>query len=134
MTPDSVVQIVREALMLAFWVAAPMLAIGFFVGIAVSLVQIATSMQDNAFSTVPRLIAFLIGILLLLPWMLQKTVSYSVALFGDLARSMPFCWCWRAWGEPWYSSLCRARAGHPSRRAPRWLWDLPWPSTAAGRW
>jgi flagellar biosynthetic protein FliQ len=63
-----------------------MLAIGFFVGIAVSLVQIATSMQDNAFSTVPRLIAFLIGILLLLPWMLQKTVSYSVALFGDLGR------------------------------------------------
>jgi flagellar biosynthesis protein FliQ len=35
---------------------------------------------------VPRLIAFLIGILLLLPWMLQKTVSYSVALFGDLGR------------------------------------------------
>lgn len=86
MTPDSVVQIVREALMLAFWVAAPMLAIGFFVGIAISLVQIATSMQDTAFSTVPRLIAFLIGILLLLPWMLQKTVSYSVALFGDLGR------------------------------------------------
>ena len=32
MTPDSVVQIVRETLMLAFWVAAPMLAIGFLVG------------------------------------------------------------------------------------------------------
>jgi flagellar biosynthetic protein FliQ len=86
MTPDSVVQIVREALMLAFWVAAPMLAIGFFVGIAISLVQIATSMQDTAFSTVPRLIAFLAGILLLLPWMLQKIMSYTAALLGDLGR------------------------------------------------
>ena len=86
MTPDSVVQIVRETLMLAFWVAAPMLAIGFFVGIVVSLVQIATSMQDTAFSTVPRLIAFLAGILLLLPWMLQKIMSYTAALLGDLGR------------------------------------------------
>jgi flagellar biosynthetic protein FliQ len=86
MTPDSVVQIVRETLMLAFWVAAPMLAIGFFVGIAVSLVQIATSMQDTAFSTVPRLIAFLAGILLLLPWMLQRMVSYAAAIFGGLGR------------------------------------------------
>jgi flagellar biosynthetic protein FliQ len=86
MTPDSVVEIIREALMLAFWVAAPMLAIGFFVGIVVSLVQIATSMQDTAFSTVPRLIAFLTGILLLLPWMLQKTMSYTAAVFGDLGR------------------------------------------------
>jgi flagellar biosynthetic protein FliQ len=86
MTPDQVVQIIREALMLAFWVAAPMLAIGFFVGIVVSLVQIATSMQDTAFSTVPRLIAFLTGILLLLPWMLQKTMSYTTAVLGDLGR------------------------------------------------
>jgi flagellar biosynthetic protein FliQ len=86
MTPDGVVQIVRETLMLAFWVAAPMLAIGFIVGIVVSLVQIATSMQDTAFSTIPRLIAFLAGILLLLPWMLQKTMTYTVALLGDLGR------------------------------------------------
>jgi flagellar biosynthetic protein FliQ len=81
-----VVDIVRQALMLAFWVAAPMLAIGFFVGIVISLVQIATSMQDTAFSTVPRLIAFLAGILLLLPWMLQRTMSYTISIMGDLGR------------------------------------------------
>ena len=46
MTPDTVVQIVREALMATFWLAAPLLAVGFAAGIAVSLVQIATSMQD----------------------------------------------------------------------------------------
>jgi flagellar biosynthetic protein FliQ len=86
MTPDSVVQIIRQTLMLAFWVAAPMLAIGFVVGIVVSLVQIATSMQDTAFSTIPRLLAFLTGILLLLPWMIQKTMAYTVALLGDLGR------------------------------------------------
>lgn len=86
MTPDSVVQIIRTTLMTAFWLAAPLLAIGFIAGIAVSLVQIATSMQDSAFSTVPRLIAFLAAILLLLPWMIQRTITYAAAIFGDLGR------------------------------------------------
>ena len=86
MTPDSVVQIIRDTLMTAFWLAAPLLAIGFLAGITVSLVQIATSMQDTAFNTVPRLIAFLTAILLLLPWMLQRTIAYAATIFGDLGR------------------------------------------------
>jgi flagellar biosynthetic protein FliQ len=86
MTPETVVQIVRQTLMTAFWLSAPLLAIGFISGILISLVQIATSMQDNAFSTIPRLIAFLVGLLLLMPWMLQKIMAYTTTLLGDLAR------------------------------------------------
>ncbi|SPE39823.1 Export protein FliQ, family 3 [Candidatus Sulfopaludibacter sp. SbA3] len=86
MTPDTVVQLMRDTLMTAFWLAAPLLAIGFIAGIAVSLVQIATSMQDNAFSTIPRLLAFLGGLLLLMPWMLQRTMTYAHALLGNLGR------------------------------------------------
>ena len=86
MTPETVVQIIRQALMTTFWLAAPLLAIGFVAGLVISLVQIATSMQDNAFSTIPRLLAFLAGLLFLLPWMLQRTVSYTIFLFGDLSR------------------------------------------------
>jgi flagellar biosynthesis protein FliQ len=86
MTPETVVGIMREALMLTFWLAGPLLAIGFIAGIAISLVQIATSIQDNAVSSVPRLTAFLVGLLLLLPWMLQKMMAYTSGLFGNLVR------------------------------------------------
>ena len=86
MTPETVVEIMREALMLTFWLAGPLLAIGFIAGIAISLVQIATSIQDNAVSSIPRLTAFLAGLLLLLPWMLQKMMAYTIALFGNLGR------------------------------------------------
>ena len=61
MTPETVVEVMRHALLTAFWLAAPLLAIGFLAGIAISLVQIATSIQDNAVSSVPRLVAFLAG-------------------------------------------------------------------------
>jgi len=86
MTPDSVVQIARQTLLTTFWLVAPILLIGFVTGIVVSLIQIATSMQDNAFSTVPRLVAFLAGFLLLLPWMLARILSYTTGLWGNLGR------------------------------------------------
>jgi flagellar biosynthesis protein FliQ len=86
MTPESVVDIIRQALMTAFWLAAPLLAIGFVTGTVISLVQIVTSMQDSAFSTIPRLIVFLVAILVLLPWILQRSMSYTTAILGDLGR------------------------------------------------
>lgn len=86
MTPQFVVQIVGQALMAAFWICAPLLAIAFALSIVVNLVQIATSMQDQIFSTVPRLAACLAGFLLLLPWMLTHATDYARAILGNLAR------------------------------------------------
>ena len=86
MTPDSVVQIIRQALMATFWLSAPLLAIGLVAGVVVSLLQIVTSIQDTAFSAVPRLLAFMVGIMLLLPWMLMKLMAYTTSIIGDLPR------------------------------------------------
>ncbi len=86
MTSDAVVEILRQALMLAFWVAGPLLLIGFAAGILISLAQIVTSIQDTGFSTIPRLVVFLLGILLLMPWMIQRMTLYTTALLGDLGR------------------------------------------------
>jgi flagellar biosynthetic protein FliQ len=86
MTAESIVTILREALMTAFWVSLPLLAIGFVAGIVISLLQILTSIQDPAFGGAPRLIAFLAGLLLLLPWMLARLCAYTISLLGDLGR------------------------------------------------
>jgi flagellar biosynthetic protein FliQ len=60
--------------------------IGFGVGIIMNLVQVATSLQDSAFSTFPRLAAFLAGFILLMPWMLKQLVSYTVGVFTGIAK------------------------------------------------
>lgn len=86
MTPEMVVEIFRQAFLAAFFLAAPLLMIGFGVGVAINLVQVATSLQDSSVSTIPRLVAFLGGFLVLLPWMLNRMTVYSVSIFGDLAR------------------------------------------------
>lgn len=86
MTPEFAIQILRQALMTAFWLSAPLLGVGFFVGIIVSLIQIVTSIQDPAFNAIPRLLAFLAAIILTLPWMLQQMTTYAVSILGDLSR------------------------------------------------
>ena len=86
MSTSLAVELFRHALMTTFWVSLPILAIGFVVGIVISLVQIITSMQDASFGAVPRLAAFLFGILLLMPWMLNRMMTYTAGLFGDLGR------------------------------------------------
>ena len=86
MTPQFVVAIVGHALMAAFWICAPILAIAFIVGIVINLIQIATSLQDPVFSTVPRLGASLAGLLLLLPWMLHTAMTYAVSILGNLSQ------------------------------------------------
>jgi flagellar biosynthesis protein FliQ len=51
-----------------------------------SLVQIVTSIQDTAFSTVPRLAVFLAATMIAMPWMLNKAMSYFISILGNLSR------------------------------------------------
>jgi flagellar biosynthetic protein FliQ len=80
------VDIFRQALMQVFWLSMPLLAIGLTVGIAISLLQILTSIQDTTFGAVPRLTTFLFGLLFLLPWMAARLISYITTLFGDFSK------------------------------------------------
>jgi flagellar biosynthetic protein FliQ len=86
MTPETVIELVRHALVTALWLSAPLLAVGFVAGIVVSFVQILTSIQDSAFNAIPRLLAFLTAFVLAMPWMLQKMTVHMVDTLGNLGR------------------------------------------------
>ena len=62
------------------------MAIAFAAGVVISLAQIVTSIQDTAFSTIPRVVVFVGAILMLMPWMIQRMVVYTTGLLGDLGR------------------------------------------------
>lgn len=86
MSPEFAINMIREALLTALLLGAPLLLVGFVVGAGVSLLQVATSIQDNAVGTVPRLAAILGTFLVLLPWMLSRMITYAASIFGDLGR------------------------------------------------
>lgn len=86
MTTSTVVDLMRNAFLTTLWISLPVLGVAFVVGVIVSLAQILTSIQDSSFSTVPRLAAFLGTLLITMPWMLGKIISYTTQLFGDFQR------------------------------------------------
>ena len=77
-------ELIRHALMTAFWLSLPLLAIGFVIGVLISLVQIVTSIQDASFASVPRLATFLLAFIALLPWMLQRWIEYAAGVIGNV--------------------------------------------------
>src|SRR2546423_7312917 len=86
MTPEFVVQIMRDMFMVAFWLSAPLLAIGFVAGNVVSLFQIVTSLYDFRLHAIPPPLAFLGGIVVLLPSMLHKKIEYSTSILWEPGR------------------------------------------------
>ncbi len=81
-----ITQLITEALITAFWICAPLLAISFILALLINIIQIVTSLQDPSFSTIPRLTACLAAILLLMPWMIGRATSFTMNLFLDLAK------------------------------------------------
>lgn len=86
MTQSAIVELLRQMMLCAFWVGLPLLVIGLAAGVLISLLQIVTSIQDPAFGSVPRLIAFLAGLMLCLPWMLSRLTTYTIHLIGEMPR------------------------------------------------
>lgn len=85
MTPHFATDLIRNALWTCFWVSAPLLLIGFTVGLIMNVIQVVTSLQDSSFSFVPKLAAFLAALIVCLPWMFSRLSAYTTALFGDFS-------------------------------------------------
>ena len=77
MTPEFVVSFAQSAISLTILVAMPMLGLGLIVGLAVSVFQATTSIQEMTLTFVPKILAVFFGLLYFAPWMLDKIVTYS---------------------------------------------------------
>jgi flagellar biosynthetic protein FliQ len=73
----SAAEMVREALLITLKVTAPILLVGVFIGLLISLIQSITSIQDQTVSLVPKIVAMVVVAGLLLPWILQRLVDYT---------------------------------------------------------
>ncbi len=83
MGTDQVVALFRQTLQMALLMGAPLLLIAVFVSLLVNVVQVLTSLQDQTLSTVPRLAAMAVAILLFFPWMLRKLMFFTIGLWSD---------------------------------------------------
>ena len=83
MTTETVIDIVREALYTVILSAGPMLLISLIIGLAVSIFQTVTSIQEQTLTFVPKLVAIFVALMLLGNWMLNSIVTYTVQLWSS---------------------------------------------------
>jgi len=77
----------RTALWTALALSLPLLAAGLIVGVAVSLLQAVTQIQEQTLSFVPKILAITGTLLILMPWMLRVLVDYTHEVFMKLPES-----------------------------------------------
>lgn len=80
-----VVDVGRDLLTTTMWLAGPAVLASLLVGLGVSLLQTLTSIQEQTLSFAPRIVAVAVILLLMLPWMLQISTSFTMRMMGRMA-------------------------------------------------
>ena len=84
MTPEYVTGFFLEAIKTAIILAAPILLSGLVVGVLISVIQAATSINEMTMTFIPKMLAVAIALLIFFPWMLQVMIEYTQNLLTNL--------------------------------------------------
>ena len=79
-----VVDLARNAILMALLLAGPMLVVALGVGLIVSVIQAVTQIQEQTLAFVPKLVAVSAAFLIGLPWGLQLLSKYTTELYRSL--------------------------------------------------
>ena len=84
MTDTTVLEIAADAVVMATKLAGPMLITALVIGVAVSLLQTVTQIQEMTLSFVPKAIGLVVVLLVAGNWMLRELVTYSSQLWSSI--------------------------------------------------
>lgn len=85
MTADHVMEIMKEAMLVAFEIAGPMLIISIVVGLIIAIFQAATQIHEQTLTFVPKLLVIALVLLALGSWMFKVMDGFVLELFAIMA-------------------------------------------------
>lgn len=74
----------KETIQTAALLAAPLLGVALVIGLAVSIFQALTSIQEMTLSYIPKIVAVGLVLVLLTPWLLEMLVDFTTHVFQFL--------------------------------------------------
>jgi flagellar biosynthesis protein FliQ len=84
MTISYVITLAQNAIMLTVLVAGPVLLVSLIVGVAVSLFQAATQVNEVTLTFIPKIVGIGLVLLFLGSWMLQQLLTFTSNIFQSL--------------------------------------------------
>lgn len=89
MTPQGVIDLLHQALMLSVMLAGPVLLLALVVGVFFSVFQAVTSIQEQSLIFVPKMIAVGISLLIFMGWMVRLVITFTHNLFLQIGQISP---------------------------------------------
>ena len=84
MTPEFVVTFAQEAIKVTILVSMPMLALGLIVGLAISIFQAVTQIQEMTLTFVPKILIVLVALLFFANWMLEQLMHFTINIIEQI--------------------------------------------------
>ena len=85
MTVEAVAEIARDALYLIIKVSLPVLLVSLVIGLAISIFQTVTSIQEQTLTFVPKIICVFLSLILFGQWMMNSMVNFMVGLWSSFS-------------------------------------------------
>jgi len=85
MSTEAVIEIGREAMLVALSLAAPLLVTGLLIGILISLMQAVTQVQEMTLTFIPKILGMVAALAIFMPWMLRTVVGFTSRLLANLS-------------------------------------------------
>ena len=86
MSEALILEITRDLLVTAAYLAAPAILTSMVIGAFISLLQTITSVQEQTLSFAPRMFAVFAAILLTVPWSIQVAMGFTMRMIEIAAR------------------------------------------------
>jgi flagellar biosynthetic protein FliQ len=84
MNQDTAINLAMQAMQLALKLGGPILIVGLVIGLAISVFQAVTQIQEQTLSFIPKLVGLAVVILVGGPWMLGQLIIYTQELWASI--------------------------------------------------
>lgn len=84
-TPEIVIDIAKDTIYTIILTSAPLLLISLVVGLVISIIQTATSIQEQTLTFVPKVLCIFLAMLVFGSWMLNNIVEFMVRLWSNFS-------------------------------------------------
>ena len=84
MNEDLIITVAQQTMITVLTLAGPLLLAGLIIGLTVSILQSVTSIHEQSLSMIPKMIAVMLTLLLLMPWLLRVMKAFVIPLLDNL--------------------------------------------------
>jgi flagellar biosynthesis protein FliQ len=84
MSVEFIADLANRALWVTLLISAPILGLGLIVGVAVSIFQAVTQIQEMTLTFIPKIIAIFIAILVFGKWMMLVLLNFTSNLWINM--------------------------------------------------